>query len=193
MWLMKRRVSLSMMPDWQSQLNIQRAALPLSYILDLGRLQHVQWSNNSNVTWLPRVSEGTVEGFLISSAAQILKKLSLFLSILVSRKKKKEKSMSHLKKNQKNATYPTSAIFQQSCVCSLNPTVRNNWSSALAEYTAALHFSEYVTDGGRETESEGETLHLERRKWERERARGGVRLIPIHVRHNKIIFLICRQ
>lgn len=48
--------------------------------------------------------------------------------------------------------------------------MRNNWSSALAEYTAALHFSEYVTDGGRETESEGETLHLERRKWERERA-----------------------
>lgn len=134
-----------------------------------------------------------MEGFLISSAAQILKKLSLFLSILVSGEKKKEKSMSHLKKTQKNATYPTSAIFQQSCVCSLNPTVRNNWSSALAEYTAALHFSEYVTDGGRETESEGETLHLERRKWERERARGGVRLIPIHVRHNKIIFLICRQ
>lgn len=71
--------------------------------------------------------------------------------------------------------------------------MRNNWSSALAEYTAALHFSEYVTDGGRETESEGETLHFERGKWERERARGGVRLIPIHVRHNKIIFLICRQ
>lgn len=192
MWLMKRRVSLSMMPDWQSQLNIQRAALPLSYILDLGRLQHVQWSNNSNVTWLPRVSEGTVEGFLISSAAQILKNYLCFFPYWFPERKKKKIHESSEKK-PKNATYPTSAIFQQSCVCSLNPTVRNNWSSALAEYTAALHFSEYVTDGGRETESEGETLHLERRKWERERARGGVRLIPIHVRHNKIIFLICRQ
>lgn len=134
-----------------------------------------------------------MEEFLISSAAQILKNYLCFFPYWFPGKKKKEESMSHLKKTQKNATYPTSAIFQQSCVCSLNPTVRNNWSSALAEYTAALHFSEYVTDGGRETESEGETLHLERRKWERERARGGVRLIPIHVRHNKIIFLICRQ
>lgn len=43
--------------------------------------------------------------------------------------------------------------------------MRNNWSSALAEYTAALQFSEYVTDGGMETERE--TLHFE------ERERGG--------------------
>lgn len=81
--------------------------------------------------------------------------------------------MSHLKK-KKREHIQTSAIFQQSCVCSLNPTVRNNWSSALAEYTAALHFSEYVTDGGRETESEGETLHFERRKGERESERRGL-------------------
>ena len=117
MWLMKRRVSLSMMPDWQSQLNIQRAALSLSYILDLGRLQRVQRSNNSNVTWLPRVSEGTVEEFLISSATQIFKNYLCFFPYWFPERKKRKNPWVIWKKNKKKTQHIQPLPYFSSHVC----------------------------------------------------------------------------